>query len=141
LAVLLLVLLAGGRILASPIGRAWRAIREDRPAAHAAGLPVRRYLLTAFAMAGCCAGAAGSLYAFLHRYISPDSFRLDTSFLLLAIVVLGGMGNLAGAIIAAAILALLPELLRDFADFRMILFGLALLLTLRFRPQGLAGVR
>ncbi|MEZ5935746.1 MAG: ABC transporter permease [Alphaproteobacteria bacterium] len=141
LVVLILVVLAAGRLLESPIGRAWRAIREDRPAAHAAGLPVRRYLLTAFAAAGFCAGAAGSLYAFLHRYISPDSFRLDTSFLLVAIIVLGGMGNLTGALIGAAALALLPELLRDFADFRMIMFGLLLFLALRFRPQGITGIR
>lgn len=140
-AVLVLVVLGVGRLLASPVGRAWRAIREDRPAAHAAGLPVRRYLLTAFAVAGVCAGLAGCLYAFLHRYISPDSFRLDTSFLLVAIVVLGGMGNLAGAVLAGALLALLPELLRDFAELRMIVFGVILLLFLRFRPQGLAGIR
>lgn len=140
LIVLMMLVLIIGRFLASPLGRSWRAIREDRPAAHAAGLPVRRYLLTAFAMAGACAGAAGALYALLHRYISPDSFQLDTSFLLVAIVILGGMGNMAGAIIAAAGLALLPELLRDFADFRMIVFGAILFLTLRLRPQGLAGV-
>lgn len=141
LVVLILLVLAAGRLLDSPIGRGWRAIREDRPAAHAAGLPVRRYLLTAFAAAGFCAGAAGSLYAFLHRYISPDSFRLDTSFLLVAIIVLGGMGNLAGALIGAAALALLPEMLRELADFRMIIFGLLLFLALRFRPQGIAGIR
>lgn len=139
--VLCLLVLAVGRILRSPLGRSWRAIREDRPAAHAAGLPVVRYLLTAFAMAGICAGAAGSLYAFLHRYISPDSFRLDTSFLLIAGIVLGGMGNLTGAVVGAALIVVLPEAFRDFADFRMILFGVVLFLALRFRPQGLAGVR
>ena len=141
LVVLILAVVAAGRLLDAPVGRAWRAIREDRPAAHAAGLPVRRYLLIAFAASGFCAGAAGSLYAFLHRYISPDSFRLDTSFLLVAIIVLGGMGNLTGALLGAAALALLPELLREFADFRMIVFGLLLFLALRFRPQGIAGIR
>jgi branched-chain amino acid transport system permease protein len=139
--VLVLVVLGAGRLLASPVGLGWRAIREDRVAAHAAGLPVRRYLVTAFVMAGVCAGLAGGLYAFLQRFISPDSFRLDTSFLMVAIIVLGGLGNLAGALVGAVALISLPEVLRGAAEYRMILFGAVLYLTLRFRPQGLAGVR
>jgi branched-chain amino acid transport system permease protein len=141
LGLLMIAVLAAGRLLASPIGRAWRAIREDRVAAHAAGLPVTRYLVSAFALAGACAGLGGGAFAFLQRFISPDSFRLDTSFLLIAMVVIGGLGNLAGALIGAAVLMILPEALRGFADYRMILFGLLLYLTLRFRPQGIAGVR
>jgi len=141
LVVLMIVVLCTGRLLDSPMGRGWRAVREDRPAAHAAGLAVTRNLLSAFALAGFCAGVAGALYAFLQRYISPDSFRLDTSFLLVAIVVLGGMGNLAGAVIAGGALALLPELLRDVAGLRMIVFGLILFGAMRWRPQGLAGIR
>jgi branched-chain amino acid transport system permease protein len=138
--VLVLVVAVAGRLLGSPMGRGWRAIREDRPAAHAAGLPVTQNLLSAFAFAGFCAGAAGAMYAFLQRYISPDSFRLDTSFLLVASVVLGGMGNLAGAVLAGATLALLPEVLRDVAGLRMIVFGLILFVAMRWRPQGLAGI-
>ena len=141
LVLLVLAILVAGRFLASPLGRTWRAIREDRVAAHAAGIPVRRYLVTAFALAGACAGLAGGIFAFLQRFISPDSFRLDTSFLLVAIVVLGGLGNLTGAMIGAAVLLTLPEVLRESADYRMILFGALLYLTLRFRPQGIAGVR
>jgi branched-chain amino acid transport system permease protein len=141
LAVLVLAVLGAGRLLASPVGLSWRAIREDRVAAHAAGLPVRRYLVTAFVMAGICAGLAGGLFAFLQRFISPDSFRLDTSFLMVAIIVLGGLGNLTGALIGAAVLIILPETLREAAEYRMILFGAVLYLTLRFRPQGIAGVR
>lgn len=140
LALLVLAVVAAGRILASPVGLSWRAIREDRVAAHAAGLPVRGYLVTAFVVAGLCAGLAGGLYAFLQRFISPDSFRIDTSFLLVAIVVLGGLGNLTGAVLGAAALIILPEVLRDAAEYRMILFGAVLYLTLRFRPQGIAGV-
>lgn len=136
-----MAVLVVGRLLASPVGLSWRAIREDRVAAHAAGLPVRRYLVTAFVMAGICAGLAGGLFAFLQRFISPDSFRLDTSFLMVAIIVLGGLGNLTGALLGAAALIVLPEMLRDAAEFRMILFGAVLYLTLRFRPQGIAGVR
>lgn len=141
LAVLAIAVVGAGRLLASPVGLSWRAIREDRIAAHAAGLPVQRYLLTAFVMAGLCAGAAGGLYAFLQRFISPDSFRLDTSFLMVSIIVLGGLGNLTGALLGTAVLIILPETLRDAAEFRMILFGAILYLTLRFRPQGIAGVR
>lgn len=141
LALLAIVVFAAGRLLASPIGRSWRAIREDRIAAHAAGLPVRRYLVTAFAAAGACAGLAGGAFAFLHRFISPDSFRLDTSFLLVAVVVLGGLGNLVGALMGAILLLALPEALRGLADYRMIFFGLILYGVLRFRPQGIAGVR
>lgn len=141
LALLVLAIVMAGRFIASPLGRSWRAIREDRVAAYAAGLPVRTYLLVAFALSGVCAGLAGGSYAFLHRYISPDSFRIDTSFVLVAIVVLGGLGNLTGALIGAAVLLTLPEVLREFADYRMILFGVILYLTLRFRPQGVAGVR
>lgn len=141
LVLLVVMILVAGRLLASPVGRSWRAIREDRVAAHAAGLPVRRYLLTAFALAGLCAGFAGAEFAFVQRFISPDSFRLDTSFLLVAMIVLGGLGNMTGALLAAAALMILPETLRGFADYRTILFGLLLYLTLRFRPQGVAGVR
>lgn len=140
LSALILAVLVIGRLLASPVGLSLRAIREDRVAAHAAGLPVRRYLVTAFMLAGACAGIAGGLYAYLHRFISPDSFRIDTSFLLVAIVVLGGLGNLTGALLGAGILIILPEVLRDAAEFRMILFGAVLYLTLRYRPQGIAGV-
>ncbi|XWN30530.1 MAG: ABC transporter permease [Devosia sp.] len=141
LVVLFIVFVVAQRLVKSPIGRTLRAIREDRPAAEAAGIPVRRYLLTAFAFAGFGAGVAGSLYTFLHRFISPDSFRLDTSFLLVAAAVLGGLGNVTGAMIAGAAIVILPELLREFADYRMVVFGLLLLAALRFRPEGLAGVR
>jgi branched-chain amino acid transport system permease protein len=141
LGLLIAVVLIAGRLLASPIGLSWRAIREDRVAARAAGLPVMRSIVTAFAVAGFAAGLAGAAFAFLQRFISPDSFRLDTSFLMVAIVVIGGLGNITGVLIGSAALLVLPEALRGFADYRMILFGAILFLMLRFRPQGLAGIR
>jgi branched-chain amino acid transport system permease protein len=141
LGLLIVVILIAGRLLASPIGLSWRAIREDRVAARAAGLPVMRSIVTAFAVGGFAAGLAGGAFAFLQRFISPDSFRLDTSFLMVAIVVIGGLGNITGALIGSAALLVLPEALRGFADYRMILFGAILFLALRFRPQGLAGIR
>lgn len=132
-------LLAAHRLLASPVGRAWRAIREDRLAAHAAGIPVPRYLVMAFGCSGFLAGIAGALYAHLLTIVSPDSFFTDTSILVLTMAVLGGLGNLTGAVIGGALLSSLPELFRPLADYRIIIYGLVLLLCVRFRPQGIAG--
>lgn len=140
--VVLAALIAISRtLLASPIGRTWRAIREDRPAAHAAGIPVPRYLAMAFAASGLCAGFAGAQFAFLQNFVSLDSFTVEASIVIISVVVLGGLGNVTGAVIGGVLLALLPELLRDFAQFRMIAYGLLLIVFLRFRPQGLAGTR
>ncbi|CAB3933248.1 ABC transporter permease [Achromobacter insolitus] len=127
------------RLLRSDIGRAWRGIREDRLAAHTSGLPVLRYLLLGFAVSGALAGLAGGLFAYVQTVVSPDSFSVQTSLLLLAMAVLGGLGNLTGAAAAGIALTLLPELLRPFADWRMIAYGALLLLMLRWRPQGLLG--
>lgn len=127
------------RLLRSPIGRAWRAIREDRLAAHASGVPVPRYITMAFACAGFFAGIAGALYAYLLSFVSPDSFFTDTSILLLTMAVLGGLGNLTGALFGGMLLTILPELFRPLADYRLIMYGLVLLLVIRFRPQGIAG--
>lgn len=136
-----IVVVIAGTFLNSPVGRVWRAIREDRPAAHAAGVPVRRYLVAAFVVSGFCAGIAGAQFAMLQTFVSPDSFLLETSVILIAMAVLGGLGNLTGAILGGVILALLPEVLRDVDEYRMIAYGLILLVLLRFRPQGLMGVR
>lgn len=125
----------------SPIGRMWRAIREDRLAAHASGIPVPRYLSLVFAVSGFLAGLAGAQFAFLQNFVSPDSFIIDTSIVLISMIVLGGLGNITGALIGGVILALLPEILREFAQYRMIAYGAVLLLLLRFRPQGLMGTR
>jgi branched-chain amino acid transport system permease protein len=129
------------RLLNADIGRVWRGIREDRLAAHAAGLPVRRYILLGFALSGALAGAAGGLFAYVQSVVSPESFTVSGSILLLTLAVLGGLGNLTGAALAGFALTLLPELLRFFAEWRMIVYGLALLLMLRLRPHGLLGAR
>lgn len=129
------------RLLNSEMGRAWRAMREDRLAVHAAGLPVRRYLLVGFAVSGAMAGAAGGLFAYVQSVISPDSFNVQVSLLLLTMAVLGGLGNLTGAAAAGFVLTLLPELLRPFAEWRMIAYGIFLLMVLRWRPHGLLGAR
>jgi len=129
------------RLLDSGVGRAWRGIREDRLAAHTAGLPVRRYLLVGFACSGLLAGLAGGLFAYVQSVVSPESFTVSASILLLTIAVLGGLGNLTGAALAGFALTLLPELLRPFAEWRMVAYGLALLIMLRLRPHGLLGAR
>ncbi|MDB5727561.1 MAG: livH 21, partial [Noviherbaspirillum sp.] len=140
-AVVALALFLVQRLVNSGIGRVWRGIREDRLAAHAAGLPVHRYILTGFAVSGLMAGLAGGLFAYVQGVVSPESFTVQASILLLTIAVLGGLGNLTGAALAGFALTLLPELLRSFADWRMIVYGLVLLLVLRLRPHGLLGAR
>lgn len=141
LAVLALVVAIAFSLLNSPIGRTWRAIREDRLAAHASGIPVARYLTLAFLVSGFLAGLAGAQFAFLQNFVSPDSFIIDTSIVLISMIVLGGLGNITGALIGGVLLAMLPELLREFAQYRMVAYGAILLLLLRFRPQGLVGTR
>ncbi|MCO5157772.1 MAG: ABC transporter permease [Aquamicrobium sp.] len=141
LAVLALVVAIAFAMLNSPIGRTWRAIREDRLAAHASGIPVARYLTLAFLVSGFLAGLAGAQFAFLQNFVSPDSFIIDTSIVLISMIVLGGLGNITGALIGGVLLAMLPELLREFAQYRMVAYGAILLLLLRFRPQGLVGTR
>lgn len=129
------------RLVDSDIGRVWRGMREDRLASHAAGIPVRRYLLMGFAVSGALAGAAGGLFSYVQSVISPDSFNVQASLLILTMAVLGGLGNLTGAALAGFLLAIVPELLRPFAEWRMIVYGAILLLMLRWRPQGLLGAR
>jgi branched-chain amino acid transport system permease protein len=127
--------------LNSPVGRTWRAIREDRLAAQASGVPVARYLTLVFLVSGFLAGLAGAQFAFLQNFVSPESFMIDTSIVLVSMIVLGGLGNITGALIGGVLLAMLPEVLREFAEYRMVAYGVILLLLLRFRPQGLAGTR
>lgn len=129
------------RLVNSGIGRVWRGMREDRLAAHAAGLPVRRYILLGFAVSGALAGSAGGMFAYVQSVISPDSFNVPASLLILTMAVLGGLGNLTGAALAGFVMAIVPELLRSFAEWRMIVYGLILLLMLRWRPEGLMGAR
>ncbi len=129
------------RLIASPIGNAWRAIREDRVAAEASGIPIRRYLLNGFFTSGALAGLAGGLFAYVQSVVTPDSFGIQTSITLVTGAVLGGLGNVSGAALAGSGLALLPEFSRSLQDYRMIFYGVMLLLALRLRPQGVLGVR
>ena len=127
------------RLLSSHIGRTLRAIRDDDVAARAYGVNSNRYKAMAFAFSGFVAGVSGAITAHLYSYINFETFTSQVSVLALTMVILGGLGNVFGAIVAAAALVGLPEIFRVAADYRMLIYGLALLLLIRFRPQGLFG--
>jgi branched-chain amino acid transport system permease protein len=125
------------RLQRSRIGRAWNCIREDEIAAQAAGINVRNYKLLAFVLGAALAGVAGNLYATKLMVVSPDSFSFWESCLMFSIVLIGGMGSVPGVIIGAAAISLFPEIFRGFANYRMVVFGLAMIVMMMFRPGGL----
>ena len=129
------------RVNAGRVGRAWAAIREDEIAAAAMGVPTVRMKLGAFAMGAAVASFGGVIYAMWVGFISPDSFTLFgsefSSVIILAMVVLGGMGGFAGPIVGAALVVFLPERFRSLGDSRYLVFGLVLVLMMILRPQGL----
>jgi len=127
------------RMSRSKIGRALVAIREDELAASCMGVPALHVKLVAFGVSAFIAGLAGAVFAAKQTIITPDSFDFVLSVLLLAMVVLGGMGNIWGAVLGALVLGVLPELLRGFAVYRMLIFGLVMILMMIFRPQGILG--
>jgi len=122
-------------------GLAFRAVREDEIAAESIGIATTRVKIEAFLVASFFAGVAGALFAHSEGYIHTNSFGFVRSFELVAFVVLGGLGSLTGAILAAATLTALPELLRGLGEWRMILYSLLLIATMLLRPQGLLGQR
>jgi len=127
------------RIHASKIGRAWTAIREDEIATAAMGINNTLYKLYSVAFGAFWAGLAGSLFAAKMRFISPESFTFMESVLILSMVIVGGLGSIAGVILGAVILVLLPEVLREVQLYRMLALGAGLVLLMIFRPQGLFG--
>ena len=153
LALALLVMLAGLRLQNSRIGRAWAAIREDEMAAKACGINTRNVKLLAFAMGASFGGLAGGLFASFQEFVSPESFSLMESIMVLCMVVLGGMGHIPGVILGALVLTVLPEAFRhgagpvqqavfgqvlvDPENLRMLLFGVALVAVMLYRPSGL----
>src|SRR5512144_2133737 len=141
LALLVLVVAVFVRLNDSRIGRGWVAIREDEVAATAMGINTFRLKLLAFAIGAFLAGAAGTVNAHVARQVSPDSYTFLESIFLLAAVVLGGMGTVAGPLLGMTTLLLLPEKLRFFAEQRLLIFGLLLVLMMRFRPEGIIANR
>ncbi len=152
-ALAIFVIIINLRLQNSRIGRAWQAIREDEIAAKAVGINTRNIKLLAFAMGASFGGIAGGIFSAMQGFVSPESFSLIESIMVLAMVVLGGMGHIPGVILGAVLLSILPEALRygvgplqtalfgkqlvDPESLRMLIFGLALVLVMRFRPAGL----
>jgi len=141
------------RLQDSRLGRAWLAIREDEIAAKAMGINIRNVKLLAFALGATFGGVAGAMFAAFQGFVSPESFVLNESIIVLAMVVLGGIGHIPGVIVGAILLAVLPELLRYTVEpaqmflfgtvilpaeiLRMMLYGLAMVLIMLYRPKGL----
>jgi branched-chain amino acid transport system permease protein len=147
-----LIIFVSHRLQYSRIGRAWVAIREDEIAAQAMGINTRNIKLLAFSMGASFGGLGGGLFAGFQGFVSPESFNLMESVMILCMIVLGGMGHIPGVIFGAILLTVLPEALRylgplqmatlhkvlvDPADLRMLVFGLALILIMLLRPAGL----
>lgn len=125
------------RLKNSRVGLALQAMREDEIACEAMGVDITRAKLAAFALGSCWAGFAGVLFAAKTTFINPASFTFMDSAMILSMVVLGGMGSISGVIIAAMILILVPEYLRAFSEYRMLIFGAIMVIMMIFRPQGL----
>lgn len=137
LLLVLLTLFVINRLLRMPIGRAWEALREDEIACRALGMNPTVIKLSAFTLGACFAGFAGSFFAARQGLVTPESFTFIESAIILAIVVLGGMGSQLGVILAAVVMILLPELAREFNEYRMLMFGALMVLMMIWRPQGL----
>ncbi|MFO6298866.1 high-affinity branched-chain amino acid ABC transporter permease LivM [Rahnella selenatireducens] len=135
--VVLLVLFIKHRLTRMPIGRAWEALREDEIACRAMGLNHVLVKLSAFTLGASTAGIAGVFFATYQGFVNPTSFTFFESALILAIVVLGGMGSTLGVVLAAFVLTVAPELLRSFAEYRVLLFGVLMVLMMIWRPRGL----
>jgi ABC-type branched-subunit amino acid transport system permease subunit len=128
------------RVVTSRLGRAFVSIREDELAAQASGIPTFRLKVLSFVVATFFAGLAGAFFAHHARFVSADSFRLDETFLILTMLIVGGMGSFLGPVIGAIALVILPEASRFLAEYRGVVYGLVLIGVILFRPEGVAGV-
>ncbi len=137
LAAVAITVVVVSRIKNSRVGLALQALREDEIACEAMGINLTRVKLSAFAIGSCWAGFAGVIFAAKTTFINPASFTFMESAMILSIVVLGGMGSIVGVILAAFILILMPEYLRAFSEYRMLLFGAIMVVMMIYRPQGL----
>ena len=126
-------------IMNSRIGRAISSIRDDEIAADAMGINVYKYKIIGFAISAGLAGLAGAYYAHYMGFIDPNAFTFDQSILILSMTIMGGMASIPGSIIGASFLSILPEVLRSVADYRQIVYGLLLAITMVLKPSGLLG--
>ncbi len=136
-----LMILFVTRLKQMPMGRAWEALREDEIACRSLGINHVTVKLSAFMMGAMVGGTAGMFFATYQGFINPSSFTFFESALILAIVVLGGLGSTVGVIIAALVLTILPEVLRDFAEYRVLMFGIAMVLMMVWKPRGLIRIK
>jgi branched-chain amino acid transport system permease protein len=139
LGILVVLALLQMRLLSSHLGRTFRAVRDDDVAARSYGIHLARYKMLAFVFGGFFAGISGAVTSHLYSYINHETFNNQLSMLALTIVILGGMGNVVGAIVGSVLLIGLPEVFRVAAEYRVLIYGIVLLLLVRFRPQGLLG--
>lgn len=139
LTLVVLVVIFMSRLINSGFGLAMMTIREDEIAAQSIGIKPMKYKLAAFVLAAMIAGIAGSFYATYTSYVSPNTFLFNDSATILAMMVLGGIGSIPGSIIGATVLSVLPEVLRKFSDYRMIIYGLAMIVMMNFKPTGFYG--
>lgn len=126
-------------LVKSKIGRALQAIRGDEMASTMMGINITAYKILAFVISACICALGGALYATLIGYIDPNTFNFDVSTMILSVVILGGMGTLRGMFIGAMILIALPEVSRFLMEYRFVLYGVILVVMMRFRPQGILG--
>ena len=131
---------AAYKIARGRTGRALTMLRDSETAAACTGIHVARYKVVAFALSAFYTAVAGGLYAFLVRYINPESFNVNMSIMFLAMIVIGGMGSVRGALLGAAFYVIVPEALRGFKDAPGLIFGLSLMLVVILLPGGLASV-
>jgi branched-chain amino acid transport system permease protein len=141
LVVLLIIIWLARRLENSRVGRAWLAIREDEDAAAVMGVAGFKFKLWAFAIGASVGGLAGLLFGSKQQYVEPNAFMVNLSFLFVAMVVIGGSGNIFGVLLGAFLLTYLPERFREFVDWRPFAFGVALVLVMILRPQGLVPSR
>ena len=141
LAAVLLAAFVYHRLERSRAGRAWLAIREDETVARATGVNTRRYKLLALALGAAFAGLAGAIYASRNQFTGPDEHSLMASINVLSLIIVGGMGNIPGTILGAFALKGLPEILREFANYRLLTFGALLVVMMLSRPDGLIPTR
>ncbi len=138
---MLLVVFFCSKLYKSKTGRAMRAIKQDEIASIMMGINTTYYKVLSFVLAAIICALAGSIYAIQLGYIDQNTFTFDMSTMILSIVILGGMGTIRGMILGSIVLVVLPELSRSLMDYRFVIYGLVLVLMMRFRPQGLLGWR
>jgi branched-chain amino acid transport system permease protein len=137
LAFVILVIFVSWRLSSSRVGRAWNAMREDEQVADAMGISTTRYKLLAFAMGGAVGSLGGALFAVKIGSLTPASFEILVSITALAVVILGGIGSIPGVVVGALVLIGLPGLLREFEEYRLLIYGGVLVAIMVLRPQGL----